>query len=260
MPTGPKDLQKCLQELYLLAVQQSIDEYVEFLDGDSTAEMPPQANALDFVVYSEAPFSQRALVSKVWVDVATESGPLFSIDHQSKQERDRDFTSEELARILFPDLGSQPFRLHGRDAPAYSPRELTHDDEHDLYDHALSILTNWGSASLPAQKDCLIALSNIINTLNLENRTLYRNFGLYSGLRVVKDLFLVSETQRNLFAGIVQVLGQGRDKDVIRLHRYVGRRKYELQEQCEQGGWPLAEKEAKTVAEEYYSVKVLEKM
>ncbi|KAG0295042.1 hypothetical protein BGZ96_012705 [Linnemannia gamsii] len=213
------DFQKSLQE-YLLPVQQITEEYVEFLEDDIPVESPPQANALDFIVHSLASFSKRALVSKSVPSPHTQKAAT-PIDilrcvyaKHRNSERGRD---SSLARILFPDLGSQLFQMHGRDAPEYSPRELTHNDKHDIYHHALSILTNWGSASLPAQKDCLTALSGIINTVDPENRTLYRNFQLYSDLCIVEDLFLVSETQRNLFAGVLKVLGPGREEDVIRL-------------------------------------------
>ncbi|KAK5822620.1 hypothetical protein F5H01DRAFT_336126 [Linnemannia elongata] len=409
MLVSQKDFERRLQE-YLLAIQQSTDEFIEFLDGDSIAETPPQANALDFIIFSEASFSHRALVSKVWMEYVrnindaeersrlerdwTDSkdqrqrhfkdseqqekkeGYIVALEHQVEQEKTKvsklhnsqilerieervttstmaassssiagrmfttplgsrraSFTSSTtntrqrtsavtltttkrktsdanqsgsstprkqrrqsivssisdtsmssvatesgfvtplaanpnkseigtlphggLGRILFPDLGSQLFRLHGRDAPAYGPRDLTHDDERDLYEHALSILTNWSSATVLAQKDCLTALSGIINTVDPNNRTLYRNFKLYSGMCVVEDLFLVTETQRTMFTIIIQLLGQGWDQDVINLRRHAGRRKYELEEQSEKGGW---QENSKAMAEEYDSMKILEKV
>ncbi|KAF9341108.1 hypothetical protein BGZ91_010887 [Linnemannia elongata] len=60
-----------------------------------------------------------------------------------------------------------------------------------------------------------------------------------------------------MYAIIVQVLGQGRDQDVINLRRHVGRRKYELEEQSEKGGW---QENSRAMAEEYDSMKVLEKV
>jgi len=77
---------------------------------------------------------------------------------------------------------------------------------------------------------------------------------------VIEDLFSVSEDQRTLFASILTVLGQGRDQDVVRLRRYAGRRKYDLEEQREQGMWPAVEKEAKVAVEEYDTMKVLERV
>ncbi|OAQ33409.1 hypothetical protein K457DRAFT_134530 [Linnemannia elongata AG-77] len=60
-----------------------------------------------------------------------------------------------------------------------------------------------------------------------------------------------------MYAIIVQVLGQGRDQDVINLRRHVGRCKYELEEQSEKGGW---QENSRAKAEEYDSMKVLEKV
>ncbi|KAF9936346.1 hypothetical protein BGZ65_002520 [Modicella reniformis] len=146
----------------------------------------------------------------------------------------------------FPDLVAQLYKLYGHNPPKIehpvTPFPSTTIEE--LYAHASSILTSWGNCTKVERKDCLVALSGVVNTIDMANRKHYSTFDKIREGCIIPEFMKVTTRQEAVIGILKNQLGIGKRQSLSRLRRYCSRRSDDLEEQLEKGTWPEEQEEA----------------
>ncbi|KAF9979392.1 hypothetical protein BGZ65_006648 [Modicella reniformis] len=133
--------------------------------------------------------------------------------------------------ILYEKHGHKPPRV---DAPTSFATKTTKE----LYTFAKSILDEWDDCARIKQKNCLVALSGIVNTMDEETRQNCTASSVIVDHCHDKDFFTVTESQKQVYGDIKRVLGSGTLKELRDLRRYCSRHYNNLEEVSDNGGWP----------------------
>ncbi|KAG0351823.1 hypothetical protein BG005_008687 [Podila minutissima] len=177
-------------------------------------------------------------------DEENNSEPVQHQDDESREEiGGEDEDAEDLTQVAsmspFTRLIGELFRKYGHPSPnadLAAPTQFASTAVEELYTYSKRILDSWSECSIVEQKNCLVALSGIINALDKSQEPFFSSFDVISSELLDKDLFVVTESQQAIYARLKTQLGQGTIPEVKALRRFCKRRSCDLEELCEEGG------------------------
>ncbi|KAF9185491.1 hypothetical protein BGZ50_003032 [Haplosporangium sp. Z 11] len=142
-----------------------------------------------------------------------------------------------LVMMLYEKHGHTPARIDGLvPFPTHTTK--------DLYNFAKNIVDNWHTCSKIEQKNCLVALSGIVNTLDPGIQLHCAAFSDVVDQCLDKDFFTVSGVQEAIYKDLTRKLGHGTMKELRALRRYCSRRRDDLEEDYDNDGWPAGKEDA----------------
>ncbi|KAF9277990.1 hypothetical protein BGZ68_008850 [Mortierella alpina] len=153
-----------------------------------------------------------------------------------------DEVSEELAMVAsctpFAHLVKILYEKHGHTfAQTEAPVPFPTDTTNGLYTYAKVILDRWESATKIEQKECLVALSGIVNTLGPVIQEQCAIFSTVADQCLQEGLFTISKAQESIFSELKERLGDGTTSDLRGLRRYCSRCRDDLEEAYDNGDW-----------------------
>ncbi|KAF9328964.1 hypothetical protein BG006_007925 [Podila minutissima] len=176
-------------------------------------------------------------------DEGNNSEPVQHQVDKSREQIGEDEDAEDLTQVAsmspFTRLIGELFRKYGHPSPKAdlaAPTQFSSIDVEELYTYSKRILDSWSECSIIEQKNCLVALSGIINALDKSQEPFFSSFDVISSELLDKDLFVVTESQKAIYARLKTQLGQGTMPEVKALRRFCMRRSCDLEELCEEGG------------------------
>ncbi|KAF9089077.1 hypothetical protein BGX27_002567 [Mortierella sp. AM989] len=163
-----------------------------------------------------------------------ESSSSSELNDQLADEDENEQTSELTAVAEctpFSHLVMRLYRFYGHSPRNFDkPIPFPTDTLGELYSFAEHILDNWHDSSKLERKSCLVALSGIINTMDLELEPYFTKYSEIVDGFLDKELFSVSEAQGVLINEIKMKLGNGSSEELRALRRYCSRRRDDLEE------------------------------
>ncbi|KAF9576069.1 hypothetical protein EC968_000136 [Mortierella alpina] len=127
------------------------------------------------------------------------------------------------------------YQKFGHSPPSIQPRLLFPTTaSRQLYEFAEGILNTWDTSSKIKRKDCMVAMSGIINTLDPDQKPHFSTFQDIVSQSRQEDLFNVTERQQTLFEMLDKILGYGEQQSISRLRLYCSRKRDNLEQDKEQ--------------------------
>ncbi|KAF9931954.1 hypothetical protein FBU30_009249 [Linnemannia zychae] len=142
-----------------------------------------------------------------------------------------------LVTLLYAKHGHIPGHIPG-------PISFPSNTMKDLYNFAKGAVENWHSSTRIQQKNCLVALSGIINTLEPAMQQYCKVFSDIVDQCHDKELFTVSDKQKQIYSVLKRRLGQGTSKELRALRRFCSRYCDDSEEVYDENGWPQGEEDA----------------
>ncbi|KAF9213201.1 hypothetical protein BGZ59_005723 [Podila verticillata] len=163
-------------------------------------------------------------------------------DRPCEEEEDEE-DAEDLTQVAglspFTRLIGELFRKYGHPSPnadLAAPTQFPSSAIQELYTYSKKILDRWSECSIVEQKNCLVALSGIINAMDKSQEPYFSSFASISSQLLDENLFAVTDSQQVIYTRLKARLGQGTMPEVKALRRFCKRRSCDLEEQCEDGG------------------------
>ncbi|KAG0261182.1 hypothetical protein BG011_001288 [Mortierella polycephala] len=188
-------------------------------------------------------------------------------DHFNQQEQDEGampvMDTEDLDELCtitpFPDLVAQLYRKFGHTAPRISRAiiPLPGTTLKELWTYAKTLLDNWEEATVLARKNCLVALSGVINTIDSSSQ---QHFTQCESIRrecLMDEFCDVTPSQIQVYDRLLEVLGTRKRQSIQRLRRYCTRRSLELEEKDEEEE-ELTDEQERQMKEELKIVQIVE--
>ncbi|KAF9171145.1 hypothetical protein BGX20_008058 [Mortierella sp. AD010] len=131
----------------------------------------------------------------------------------------------------FSHLVMKLYKLYGHTPIQFNPPvRFPTDTMGELYHFAEKIIDNWHSSCKIDQKNCLVALSGILNTMDADLEPHFTEFSDVTASLIEKELFTISGTQKTIFSSIKEKLGGGTMENLHALRRYCSRCRDDLEE------------------------------
>ncbi|GJJ75382.1 hypothetical protein EMPS_07740 [Entomortierella parvispora] len=186
--------------------------------------------------------------------------PLAQSHSESEEEEyeDEEDITEELAMVAsctpFAHLVSILYSKYGYTLPSGLDPHVSFptDTTKYLYDFAKNALDNWHTCSKIDQKNCLVALSGIVNSMDPH----FSTSSEVVSLCLDKNFFTVSPQQKAIFRQLKRKLGLGTMKELRALRRHCSHRRNELEESYDNDGWTTDEEDDKK--EEFKIMQMME--
>ncbi|KAF9203611.1 hypothetical protein BGZ49_006221 [Haplosporangium sp. Z 27] len=147
----------------------------------------------------------------------------------------------------FKHLVMRLYKLYGHTPRHFDkPVSFQTNLRKELYNFAERILDNWSTSSRIDQKDCLVALSGIVNTMDPGLEDYYAEFSNIADKILDKDLFYISETQKAIIIDLKAKLGKGSVDDLRALRLYCSRHRDDLEYESLKHEWSEEQREIKS--------------
>ncbi|KAF8956022.1 hypothetical protein BGZ46_002483 [Entomortierella lignicola] len=130
------------------------------------------------------------------------------------------------------------------------------DSQKQLYQYSKNILDKWEDADKIKRRNCLVALSGIINTIDSSWQEHFTMFNKIKEDCEIPGIFNGSSHQLEIFNTLKEVLGNRKKQSIERLRRYCMKRSVELEEQEESNN--LLQEEIDRLKEEWKIMRIME--
>ncbi|KAF9207766.1 hypothetical protein BGZ49_010588 [Haplosporangium sp. Z 27] len=183
--------------------------------------------------------------------------PMQQVEDSQHIQVGQDESTSDLEKLLyitpFVDLVSDLYRKFrfGHKPPVLEQSMISfpNDSQKQLYQYSKNILDKWEDADRIKRKNCLVALSGIINTIDSSWQEHFTMFNKIKEDCEIPGIFNGSSHQLEIFNTLKEVLE--------RLRRYCMKRSIELEEQEESNNL-LQEEEIDRLKEEWKIMRIME--